>query len=303
MLLSRLKTAVPLIFLLFLVFYLPSTPGRIVFTTLAAAIFFLALSEMIRLSDFIHPKPFGFALYLLGSALFILAALNPSSMITLCLQWSGEIFAGILFLLIVFCISFHFSPTRETLRESRAALAAAFYICWPLCFLAKIYFMPGHGALLLAYLIVVTKMADVGAYFVGMSTAKLPGGNHKLAKIISPKKSWEGLFGGIVFSLGASLIFFYFAQAQLQFGDFGNLAKIVIHLKWFDAILLGIAAPLIGLLGDLAESAIKRAVDAKDSGQLPGLGGILDMLDSLIPMAPLFYAWLILKNAMAIAAS
>lgn len=302
MLLSRLKTAIPLILLLFLVFYLPGTPGKILFTTLAAAIFFLALSEIIRLSDFIHPKAFGFVLYLLATALFILAALNPSSMITLFLQWSGEIFAGIMFLLAVFCISFHFGPTRESLREVHAALAAAFYICWPLCFLPKIYFLPGHGALLLAYLIVVTKMADVGAYFVGMSTAKRLGGNHKLAKIISPKKSWEGLFGGVVFSLGASLIFFYFAQARLQFGDFGNLARIIIRLNWFDAVLLGLAAPLIGLLGDLAESAIKRAADAKDSGQLPGLGGILDTLDSLIPMAPLFYAWMILKNALAIAA-
>ena len=154
---------------------------------------------------------------------------------------------------------------------------------------------------MLGYLILVTKIADTGAYFVGTGTAKLPGGNHKLAKAISPKKSWEGLGGGVVFSLAASLLFFHFAQDYLHFRDFGGLANINIHLTRLDAILLGIAAPLIGLLGDLAESAIKRAANAKDSGNLPGLGGILDTLDSLLPMGPLSYAWLILKNAIAIA--
>ena len=300
MLFSRLKTAIPLILLLFLVFYLPGTPGRLLFTMLAAATFFLAIGEIVQLSEFNHRKAYALPIYLLGTVLFVLASLNPENISILFLQWSGEILAGILFLLTVFCLSFYFGTGRDSLREVNAALAAAFYICWPLCFLSKIYFL-SNGALLLGYLIVVTKMADIGAYFIGTGTAKLPGGNHKLAKVISPKKSWEGLAGGIVFSLVASLLFFHFAKDHLHFQDFGGLYNITIHLTRLDAILLGIAAPLIGLLGDLAESAIKRAANAKDSGQLPGLGGILDTLDSLIPMAPLFYAWLILKNAIAIA--
>ena len=298
MLLSRLKTAIPLILLIFLVFYLPGTLGRLLFTMLAAAIFFLAIGEIIQLSEFVHRKAYAMPIYLLGTALFVLASLNPECISTLLLQAGGEIFAAIIFLLAVFCLSFHFGAGRESLREVNAALTAALYICWPLCFLPKIYFL-SNGPLLLGYLILVTKTADIGAYFVGTGTAKLPRGNHKLAKIISPKKSWEGLAGGLLFSLAASLLFFHFAQEQLFFQDFGGFSGKSIYLSRLDAILLGIVAPLIGLLGDLAESAIKRAADAKDSGQLPGLGGILDTLDSLIPMAPIFYAWLILKNACA----
>jgi phosphatidate cytidylyltransferase len=298
MLLSRLKIAIPLILLIFLVFYLPGALGRLLFTMLAAAIFFLAISEIIQLSEFTHRKAYAMPIYLLGTVMFVLASLNPENINTLLLQASGEIFAAILFLLAVFCLSFHYGAGRESLREVNAALAAAFYVCWPLCFLPKIYFL-SNGALLLGYLLIVTKMADIGAYFIGTGTAKLPCGNHKLAKVISPKKSWEGLFGGILFSLGASLLFFYFAQERLCFRDFGGFSGKAIHLSWLDTTLLGIAAPLIGLLGDLAESAIKRSAEAKDSGQLPGLGGILDTLDSLIPMAPIFYAWLILKNAIA----
>ena len=68
-------------------------------------------------------------------------------------------------------------------------------------------------------------------------------------------------------------------------------------IGWGGAILIGVAAAPIGLLGDLAESAIKRAANAKDSGSLPGIGGILDVLDSLLPMGPLFYAYLRLAAA------
>ena len=299
MLFSRLKVAIPLILLLFLIFYLPGSLGRLLFTMLAAAAFFLAIGEIVQLSEFNHRKAYALPIYFLGAVLFVLSSLNPESIPMLMLQWSGEILVGILFLLTVFCLSFYFGIGRESIRDVNAALTAAFYICWPLCFLLKIYFL-SNGALLLGYLILVTKIADTGAYFVGTGTAKLPGGNHKLAKAISPKKSWEGLVGGVVFSLAASLIFFHIAQDHLHFRDFGGLAGLTIPLTRLDAILLGIVAAPVGLLGDLAESAIKRAANAKDSGQLPGLGGILDTLDSLLPMGPLFYAWLILKNAIAI---
>ncbi len=143
-------------------------------------------------------------------------------------------------------------------------------------------------------------MADVGAYFLGTASGKRRNGNHKIAQVISPKKSWEGLLGGMLTSLAAALLFFYYFQEKLHFNDIGGFGNLDLSLTWAEAIALGIVAPIIGLLGDLAESVLKRAANSKDSGVLPGLGGILDTLDSLIPMAPLFYAWLLIRSALGI---
>ena len=299
MLAKRLKTAIPLIVLLCLVFSLPGAAGRFLFTALAAAFFFLAIAEAISLSEFSGKKTFVLPLYLYGTLLFVSSSLNTGHPANVLLQLSLEVMGAILFMLGSFWLCFTLPSGRGSLRQLYAAFAIAFYICWPLSFMPKLFFLSSVNWLL-GYMILVAKLADTGAYFVGTLTAKLPGGNHKLAKVISPKKSWEGLLGGMFFSLVGSLLFFHFAQDHLLFNDLGNLLGISIELSIIDAWLLGLAAPLVGLLGDLAESAMKRAAEAKDSGNLPGLGGLLDTLDSLIPMAPLFYAWLMLKNAIVL---
>ena len=138
---------------------------------------------------------------------------------------------------------------------------------------------------ILFFMILVTKIADTGAFAAGSWTAKRPEGNHKLIPLVSPKKSWEGLIGGTVASVVTALICYFFWPASVS----------VNGMKLFglqEVIIIGILASVIGLLGDLAESALKRAAGAKDSGNLPGIGGILDTLDSLIFVAPLFYAYL-----------
>ena len=138
------------------------------------------------------------------------------------------------------------------------------------------------GRLLIFYLVVVVKAMDTGAYFTGTLL-----GRHKLIPRISPGKTWEGFYGGIAAGLAASLIFFWVRQSPDAPGvaEFGSVAMTL-----WDAVILGVLLPVTGVVGDLAESLLKRASGAKDSGMsIPGLGGILDILDSLLFAAPVLY--------------
>ncbi|MDH3981337.1 MAG: phosphatidate cytidylyltransferase [Kiritimatiellaceae bacterium] len=140
---------------------------------------------------------------------------------------------------------------------------------------------PGWAAF---YVILCMKMADSGGYFFGIRFGK-----HKLAPTISPKKSWEGLVGGIILCVGVNLIWLFVSKGQIN---------SAISLNLFHAIVLGFLFPIVGTLGDLVESMFKRAVDVKDSNtMIYGLGGILDMVDSILFAAPMLfiYAELFLK--------
>jgi phosphatidate cytidylyltransferase len=133
------------------------------------------------------------------------------------------------------------------------------------------------GIINLIGLVLVTKMADTGAYFSGKMFGK-----HKLSPAISPGKTVEGLIGGaIVSALAAVLYFRGFAPAFGVQGMGGT---------WWGPMVLGLLLTVGGVVGDLLESMIKRSVGQKDSGhQLPGLGGIWDVTDSLIPAAVIGY--------------
>ena len=112
-----------------------------------------------------------------------------------------------------------------------------------------------------------TWLADSGAYFIGRKF-----GVHKMAPSLSPKKSWEGLAGGVAFGVIFSALL---AVALSQ--------VLNIYLPWWAGAVLGLIGALIGVLGDLSISMIKREVGAKDSGHIiPGHGGVLDRLDSLL---------------------
>jgi phosphatidate cytidylyltransferase len=142
------------------------------------------------------------------------------------------------------------------------------------------------GRLLVFYLIAVVKFTDIGAFAVGSRW-----GRHKLIPRISPSKTWEGFFGGILAGLLTSLVFRWLAG-----GHFG-----VVTMHMHDAIILGLLLPVMGTFGDLTESMLKRAANAKDSsGIVPGMGGMLDVLDSLLFAAPVLfvYARFILAAAM-----
>ena len=125
-----------------------------------------------------------------------------------------------------------------------------------------------HGNLMLLYVVAIVKFSDIGGFAFGLSSAKLmKGGNHKLCPTISPNKSWEGLFGSVFASSVMSC-------AWMSFTHFG-VGK---------ALAFGAVAALVGTFGDLVESKFKRWVGVKDSATFmpAGLGGFLDMFDSLL---------------------
>jgi phosphatidate cytidylyltransferase len=151
------------------------------------------------------------------------------------------------------------------------------YVPYLLNFIQKINFFPGvEGQFYLLYFILITKFSDMGAYAVGSMI-----GRHKMIPRISPGKTWEGFFGAIVVSTGASLGF----TALLG----GHLAG----MTYLHAAILGILLSVCAVVGDLIESIFKREAGVKDSGRFfPGIGGILDLLDSLLFNAPIMYIYL-----------
>jgi phosphatidate cytidylyltransferase len=126
------------------------------------------------------------------------------------------------------------------------------------------------------YLIVVTKFSDMGAYVTGSLIGK-----HPLIPHISPNKTWEGFFGALVFSTAGS-----FGLRALLPGGLRALTTV-------DALILGLGLGFAAIIGDLAESIVKRSAGVKDSGRLlPGIGGTLDLIDSILFTAPLLFFYL-----------
>lgn len=133
------------------------------------------------------------------------------------------------------------------------------------------------GRLLVLYLVIVVKFSDIGAYFVGRLL-----GRHKLFPRLSPGKTWEGLIGGFATAVAASLIF-----RACTGGSLGMVPLPLAH-----AIGLALLLAVAGVAGDLFESLLKRAAGAKDSSaSVPGMGGVLDVLDSLIFGAPILFGY------------
>lgn len=131
-----------------------------------------------------------------------------------------------------------------------------------------------QGSWWIIYLLAVTKSADMGGYFVGRLL-----GRTKLAHKVSPNKTIEGAIGGLIASMLISLLVCYIGKQFHVFGQFTYVASI-----WF-----GLIIGLIGQLGDLAESMLKRDADVKDSNTIPGVGGLLDMVDSLLFTSPVLF--------------
>ena len=142
-------------------------------------------------------------------------------------------------------------------------------------FAASIYW-PGRWLLL--YAVFAAKFTDIGAYLVGCAI-----GRHKLIPRISPGKSWEGVFGGVL--VGTLVGTLYVWALRDVFAPLG--------LTWLRALLLGLVLSVCAVVGDLTESLFKRAANVKDSGGVvPGMGGTLDVLDSILFTAPAVYLFL-----------
>lgn len=211
------------------------------------------------------------AVYLAGSFYFI----NRWGVVH---SYDFENLISLVVLLVIFGRQM-FQPGREAMPLERMAytIFGLVYIPGLFNFTTKIVFAdPGHGHFWVLYGVVITKFSDMGAYVTGMLMGK-----HPMVPQISPKKTWEGFCGAVVFSLLGSYGMLYLIPSKIP------------QLNWTHATVLGLLLGLAAIIGDLAESVIKRSCDAKDSGRmLPGIGGILDLIDSLLFTLPLLFFYL-----------
>jgi phosphatidate cytidylyltransferase len=180
---------------------------------------------------------------------------------------------------LIFLRQFPQKNNPRPLDTIAGTLMGILYVPFLFNFFTKLFLAWGDhtGRLLVMYLIVVVKFTDIGAYFVGCAF-----GRHKLIPRISPAKTWEGCLGGAFTGVAASVVFYLCAGHHFT----------GLNLQLRDAIVLGLILATVGTVGDLTESLFKRAAGVKDSGHLIlGMGGLLDVLDSLLFAAPALYVY------------
>jgi phosphatidate cytidylyltransferase len=159
-------------------------------------------------------------------------------------------------------------------KDVTAGVFALIYLPFLASFVAAML-VPADGPRRVLTFVILTICSDIGGYAAGITLGR--GGHHLMAPVISPKKTWEGLAGSVVACLAAG----------------GLCVPLLLHGQAWQGVLTGAAAVIAATLGDLVESMIKRDLDIKDMGTLlPGHGGILERLDSLLFVAPV--VWLLL---------
>ena len=274
-------TAIPLILILIGVIYF-SHRAPIFFFLVGNLFVGLGLREFMRMTDGIKSVGIVGGLCLFSS-IFIAAvgreALPAHLAVLVGSAWGDAV------LFVVVAGLFIFQATRrdggDAISRVSTTLTGIIYVAWLFSFLPRInyYFQStpgayGDGRFYVFFLFLVVKVNDSAAYFVGSKW-----GRHKLIPRISPGKTIEGAVGGVLAG-GLSAV-----AARFLFS--------LDRLTWPAALTLGLVLGTAAVMGDLAESLLKRSAGRKDSGQtLPGMGGILDLLDSLFFAAPLLYLYM-----------
>lgn len=260
-----------ILFILMIIYYSPFGFFKFLFTSTIAAVIALSLWEFYRITKINGYQPqsmlgIGFSIaYIFSLYLDNLYPLNHA------------LPEAILGLSLVTSFLYFFIKGTQPFVNLAITFFGIFYLTIPLgCLVSIDFFFPldsvQDGRWWLFYVFSVTKMTDTGAYFSGKSFGKT-----KLAPFISPKKTWEGSLGGFLCGIATSLC--------LHFSG-------VVNLTIWQSLWLGGLTSLLAQLGDLSESLLKRDMKVKDSNQLPGLGGFLDIVDSLVFTAPLIYIFL-----------
>ena len=173
---------------------------------------------------------------------------------------------------------FRFRDIPSVAARIAGTITGIVYAGFLTTYLAKLKLIdPKQAGDTVVLVLVVAWLADTGGYFAGRFI-----GGAKLYEAVSPKKTWAGAFGGLAGSLVGVIVL------KLAFAT---------YLEWIDVFMIAIPGGILGQMGDLAESLIKRSVGVKDSGALlPGHGGILDRIDAVLFIAPYVYTYLIARG-------
>lgn len=253
-----------------------------IFALLTASVIAIALWEFYRIAMSKGYQPL-IKIGITGTIAYTLAVFVRTQTVT-----AAMIPQIVLGLMLIASFLYFFVKGSKPLVNLAITGFGIIYLTVPLsCILDVNYFYKDHfvedGRWCLAYLLLVTKMTDTSAFFIGKKF-----GRRQLSKYISPKKTWEGAIGGLLGALGASIFLYAFWHL------FFNI--VPFNITFLESLWLPILISIVAQFGDLAESLLKRDVGVKDSSVLPGLGGVLDIVDSLIFTTPLLYIFLNMKS-------
>ncbi len=243
--------------------------GKITFLLVFSAILVLSMFEFYTLSLKARTKPQLIFGLLLGLLLFVSVYLYATKII------EARFLLGLIPLLTGVFILELYRNHKRPFHNIAFTYLGLLYIAIPITLFNFIVFKSTTQEysyeILLSYFILIWAN-DTGAYLFGVSIGK-----HKMFPRISPKKSWEGFFGGLIFTaIVAWAISLYFHN--------------ITFVHW---LVIGFLGAIVGVFGDLVESMLKRSIDIKDSGKfLPGHGGILDRFDSVYLSAPIVFVYL-----------
>ncbi len=187
-----------------------------------------------------------------------------------------------LMLYLLACFLINFNKIKESLHKISFLIFSMIYISLPLSMLILILFNNSEdGRFWLIYLILTTKATDIFAYIGGKLIGK-----YKLAKELSPKKTIEGAIIGLISAVAVSYCFHLIMDTT----------SINFYLTSTQSLILGLIIGIVAQIGDLSASILKRNAKIKDSNKIPGVGGFIDMIDSLIFIIPILLLFLKLKG-------
>ena len=244
--------------------------GQLPFTFLAILFGILAVIEFENICE-------GYS-----SSTLLLRLVDIAGVVCLAFAWTGYTLPIWLGFMICRLVMELYAKSSAPIQCLAISMMSQLYIGLPLGIMTFIAYSYGLHFVLAIFLMIWIN--DTGAFLVGSSIGK-----HRLFERISPKKSWEGFFGGLAFNLLAGWLF------AIGGGNFWQVKWPVI--LW---LLLGALVTIFATWGDLIESLIKRSLNIKDSGKLiPGHGGILDRIDSLLLVMPALFLFLYLCNSLS----
>lgn len=262
---------------LFLIFLAPVPAFKPIFTLFIAATICVAMWELYQIFKAKGLEPASKAGITFGALYAIAVSISTQ-------YKAAEMLPEFILLIsLLSCFLYYFSRGKSPLQNLSATVFSIAYLAVTLGCMIRIayFFSPDSlqdGRWWLLYLLVVTKMTDTGGFFIGKKFGK-----EKLAPYISPKKTIEGALAGFFAAILSSLAIMFLASV-FDTGAF--------KMNLWQSIWLGAGIGICAQIGDLSESLLKRDGGIKDSNQMPGLGGMLDIVDSLVFSTPLVYIFL-----------